>query len=110
MTESGATPGHVARFRVDLVERGCERLPVQEPRASSLTCNQGRLCEQVEEAFIDADARDYQGVWSDCFETVERGHGRCETRRYWTLGELDGIDRKDRWKKLILGSLNTSEA
>jgi len=54
----------------------------------------------VEEAFIDADARDYEGVHSDYFETVERGHGRCETRRYWTLAELDGIDRKDQWKQL----------
>ena len=49
---------------------------------------------------IDADARDYEGVQSDYFETEERGHGRRETRRYWTLGELEGIDRKDQWKKL----------
>ncbi len=66
----------------------------------ALKGNQGILCEQVEEAFIDADARDYEGVQSDYFETVERGHGRCETRRYWTLGDLDGIERKEQWKKL----------
>jgi predicted transposase YbfD/YdcC len=66
----------------------------------ALKGNQGTLAEQVEEAFIDADARDYEGVQSDYFETVERGHGRCETRRYWTLAELDGIERKEQWKKL----------
>jgi predicted transposase YbfD/YdcC len=66
----------------------------------ALKGNQSTLAEQVEEAFIDADARDYEGVQSDYFETVERGHGRCETRRYWTLGDLDGIARKDQWKKL----------
>ena len=66
----------------------------------ALKGNQGNLSEQVEEAFIDADARDYDGVQSDYFETVERGHGRCETRRYWTLGALDGIEQKDQWKKL----------
>ena len=66
----------------------------------ALKGNQSTLSEQVEEAFIDADARDYEGVQSDYFETEERGHGRRETRRYWTLGELEGIDRKDQWKKL----------
>jgi hypothetical protein len=34
--------------------------------------NQGSLCEQVEEAFIDANARDYEGVRSDSFQTAER--------------------------------------
>jgi len=66
----------------------------------ALKGNQGSLAEQVEEAFIDAEARDYEGVQSDYFETVERGHGRREIRRYWTLAELDGIERKDQWKKL----------
>lgn len=66
----------------------------------ALKGNQSTLSEQVEEAFIDADARDYETVESDYCETVERGHGRTETRRYWTLGTLDGIDQKDRWKNL----------
>jgi predicted transposase YbfD/YdcC len=66
----------------------------------ALKRNQGSLCEQVEEAFIDADARNYEGVQSDHFETVERGHGRCKTRRYWTLGELDAIEQKEQWTKL----------
>ena len=60
--------------------------------------NQGTLHEQVEEAFIDADARNYEGLQSDYFETVERGHGRSETRRYWTLGELDSVEQAGRWK------------
>ena len=66
----------------------------------ALKGNQSTLSEQVEEAFINADARDYDGVQSDHFETVERGHGRSETRRYWTFGELDGIDQKSQWKGL----------
>lgn len=66
----------------------------------ALKGNQSTLSEQVEEAFINADARDYKGVQSDHFETVERGHGRCERRRYWALGELEGIDQKGQWKGL----------
>jgi len=74
----------------------------------ALKGNQGTLAEQVEEAFIDADARDYEGVPSDYFETVERGHGRCETRRYWTLAELERIERKDQWKQLnVLGMVQS---
>jgi hypothetical protein len=42
----------------------------------------------LEEAFIDADAKDYQDMATDFYETYERGHGRVETRRYWTLGAL----------------------
>ena len=61
----------------------------------ALKGNQRTLCEQVEEAFIDADARDYDGVRSDYFETVERGLGRSETRRYWTPGDLDVSFRED---------------
>ena len=66
----------------------------------ALKGNPGILSEQVEEAFIDVEARNYEGLDSDYYETVECGHGRCETRRYWTLGELEGIDRKDQWQKL----------
>lgn len=44
--------------------------------------NQSRLAEQVEEAFIDADARDYAGLNSQGIEASERDHGRVETRRY----------------------------
>jgi predicted transposase YbfD/YdcC len=56
----------------------------------ALKGNQGTLEGEVEEAFIDADARDYAGVDSQVLETVERGHGRRETRRYRTLGDLSG--------------------
>jgi predicted transposase YbfD/YdcC len=66
----------------------------------ALKGNQGKLAEQVEEAFVDADARNYEGVESNYYETLDHGHGRRETRRYWTLGQLDGIDQKDQWKNL----------
>ncbi|MEA1052249.1 ISAs1 family transposase [Lamprobacter modestohalophilus] len=31
-------------------------------------------------------------------ETVERGHGRLETRRYRTLGDLSGVPRSKLWE------------
>lgn len=74
----------------------------------ALKGNQGKLEEEVEEAFIDADARDYEGVQSDHYETIERGHGRCETRRYWTLASLDGIGQATQWKNLnVIGMVQS---
>ena len=64
----------------------------------ALKGNQGTLEGEVEEAFIDADARDYAGVDSQVLETVERGHGRRETRRYRTLGDLSGVPRSALWE------------
>jgi predicted transposase YbfD/YdcC len=66
----------------------------------ALKGNQGTLAAEVEEAFIDADAREYAGVDSQVLETVERGHGRIETRRYRTLGDLSGVPRSALWKGL----------
>jgi len=66
----------------------------------ALKGNQETLAAEVEEAFIDADARDYAGVDSEFLETVERGHGRLETRRYRTLGDLCGVPRSAVWSAM----------
>lgn len=66
----------------------------------ALKGNQETLAAEVEEAFIDADAKDYVGVESDHDETVERGHGRVEIRRYYTLGDLSGVPRRALWKAM----------
>ena len=66
----------------------------------ALKGNQGTLADEVEEAFIDADAKDYAELDSQVVETTERDHGRVETRRYRTLGNLDGVSRRALWKGL----------
>jgi predicted transposase YbfD/YdcC len=66
----------------------------------ALKGNQETLAAEVEEAFIDADARDYAGVESEFLETIERGHGRLETRRYRTLGDLSGVPRSAMWEAM----------
>jgi predicted transposase YbfD/YdcC len=66
----------------------------------ALKGNQGTLAAEVEEAFIDADARDYVAVASEHLETIEQGHGRRETRRYRTLGDLSGVARSALWKAM----------
>jgi predicted transposase YbfD/YdcC len=66
----------------------------------ALKGNQSTLAEEVEEAFIDADARDYTGLDTQVIETCERDHGRVETRRYRTLGNLEGVPRSALWTGL----------
>jgi len=73
-----------------IVEQGSEYL-------LALKGNRGILADEVEEAFIDADARDYEGMETDFYETAERSHGRTETRRYWTLTDLDGLSQSAQW-------------
>jgi predicted transposase YbfD/YdcC len=66
----------------------------------ALKGNQSKLAEAVEEMFIDADAADYAGWPMDFYETTERGHGRVETRRYWTLTSVERIPQAGDWAKL----------
>lgn len=66
----------------------------------ALKGNQETLAAEVEEAFIDADAKDYAGLDAEFIETVERGHGRVETRRYRTLGDLSGVPRSGVWEAM----------
>ena len=64
----------------------------------ALKGNQSTLASEVEEAFIDADAKDYAGMESEFMETIKQGHGRAETRRYRTLGDLSAVPRSALWR------------
>ena len=75
----------------------------------ALKGNQGTLAAEVEEAFIDADAKDYVGLPSQVVETVEQGHGRRERRRYRTLGQLDGLSNGAAWQGLNMLGMVESE-
>lgn len=74
----------------------------------ALKGNQSTLASEVQEAFIDADAKDYAGMESEFMETVEQGHGRIETRRYRTLGDLSGVPRSALWRGMnMLGMVES---
>ena len=75
----------------------------------ALKGNQETLAAEVEEAFIDADAQGYADMPSDFIETVEPGHGRRETRRYRTLGDLSGVARSPLWKAMNMIGMVESE-
>jgi len=75
----------------------------------ALKGNQGTLAAEVEEAFIDADAKDYVGLPSQVVETVEQGHGRRERRRYRTLGQLGDLSNAAAWAGLNMLGMVESE-
>jgi predicted transposase YbfD/YdcC len=66
----------------------------------ALKGNQSKLAEAVEEMFINADASDYAGWPMDFHETTERGHGRVESRRYWTLTAVEKLPQAGEWVEL----------
>lgn len=75
----------------------------------ALKGNQGTLAKEVEDAFISADAKDYAGTDSQFLETVERRHGRVETRRYRTLGDLAEVPRSALWQGMAMIGMVESE-
>lgn len=94
---------------------GCQKAIVEKIVAQdgdyvlALKGNQGTLEQAVEELFIDADAAGYAGWSMDSHETIDRGHGRVETRRYFTLTAVDKIPRAADWEKLNMVGMVQSE-
>lgn len=66
----------------------------------ALKGNQGRLFEDVQWLFEQAQATQFQDVAHDLTQSIDKGHGRVEIRRCWTLSELDYLEQKPLWKGL----------
>jgi len=66
-------------------------LPIKE--------NHPGLFEDIDVLFKDAEGKDFRGFDADHFETVEKGHGRIETRKYIALDAAELPFAAD-WKDL----------
>lgn len=69
--------------------------------ALALKKNQGTLYQEVKETFALAQAEEFAHVQHQFHQTVNKGHGRLEIRRYWTIADpeyLVYLDPKRRWK------------
>jgi predicted transposase YbfD/YdcC len=64
--------------------------------------NQGGLSEAVQEFFDEGGRSGFGDTALDCVETVEKDHGRLETRRYTWVSRLDWMERpmRSQWRKL----------
>ena len=66
----------------------------------ALKGNQGTLHAEVKEFLDDAQTRGFAGVAHQFVETVEKDHGRIETRRYWITEQIGWLADKDQWEAL----------
>ncbi len=71
--------------------------------ALALKDNQGTMYEGVSETFALALKDQFASLHHESYRTDEKGHGRMETREYWTITEPDilaFLDREHRWTGL----------
>ncbi len=85
---------------------GCQKQIVRQIVAQeadyviSLKGNQGNLHQAVEEYFIWAKKINFREIEFDYFQTVEKGHGRIETRRCFVTEDIDWLAEKEDWEGL----------
>ncbi len=65
----------------------------------ALKGNQGKLSQQVEDWFKQAQAKNWQGIEFSYYQTVETGHHRIETRQVWAVpvSQLPPLHRQSQW-------------
>ena len=78
----------------------------------ALKANQGELHEDVKDLFECAHRTGFEDVEHDLHETVNKGHGRIETRRCWSISDprqLEYIQNIEAWEKLKTITMVTAE-
>lgn len=66
----------------------------------ALKGNQGTLHEDIKLFFEDANETGFKGIRHDFHETIDGDHGRIETRRYYTVSDIEWLEGKADWKGL----------
>lgn len=61
--------------------------------------NEKNFKEEIETLFQDAFKNDFRGIDGDEYETLEKGHGRIEYRKYWML-DAEELPSAKEWKGL----------
>ena len=62
--------------------------------------NQPKLQAEIENFFSQAHALDWEGVEHLVHKTVEKDHGRVETREVRVINDLEWLPQRASWKKL----------
>lgn len=66
----------------------------------ALKGNQGDLHTDVAQLFTSAQTQNFRNIEHQFHSTVETGHGRIETRRYWTMGNTEYLIGAHKWSGL----------
>lgn len=62
--------------------------------------NQETLAEEVQEEFKQAMADGFAHMRHQYLETLDKGHGRIETRQYWYTTDIQGLGTAHKWPGL----------
>ena len=62
--------------------------------------NQGNLHEDIEQLFNWACKTNLKDIEHEAHQTIEKGHGRIEIRRYWLLGNIEHLEEAQLWAGL----------
>lgn len=85
---------------------GCQKeivAQIREQKADyciSLKGNQGTLHQAIVDYFYWAERRGFREIEHSYCETVEKDHGRIETRRCWATEDVDWLKQKNEWRDL----------
>lgn len=66
----------------------------------SLKGNQGNLHQDVQQLFDWASKTNFKDIEHEAYETIEKGHGRIEKRRYYLLGDVEHLVDAHQWAGL----------
>ena len=86
---------------------GCQReiaakiIEQQADYVLALKGNQGALRDDVEEFFIAQKANNYANCTPSQHETLEKSHGRIETRTVTVVGAIDWLKERHAWSGLV---------
>jgi predicted transposase YbfD/YdcC len=88
---------------------GCQKKiaqKIRDEKADYVLClkeNQANFLQDVRDWFVHADQVNFQGMSFDYYETVNKGHGRIDIRRSWTVTDpvaFDYIRHYEGWADL----------
>lgn len=75
----------------------------------ALKGNQGKLHEQVKDFMEISIETGFEDVEHETTHSLEKDHGRIETRKYYLINDLDWLEGRDKWKDLNSVGLVISE-
>jgi predicted transposase YbfD/YdcC len=75
----------------------------------SLKGNQGNIYQDVQQLFDWASKTNFENIPHEAYQTINKGHGRIEIRRYWLLESVEHLVDSHLWSGLKRVGLIESE-
>lgn len=70
--------------------------------------NQGNLFAAVQQIFAHAQSCNFAGIKHSFEQTIDKGHGRVEIRRCWTMEQVEFLVDAEKWRQFTsIGMIQT---